>query len=112
MLYDEDIIEHYINENIDEVTEIVTSHEDFDMLAAVEDYAEYHGEISSESMLSERFDSYIHDVMTYEELQNFINDGPMFRETFNNWTDSLCKGGELHDLQYHEYGYVGQYEDK
>lgn len=29
------------------------------------------------------------------------DDGPMLSESWNNYTDSLCKGGELSALQYH-----------
>ncbi|MFY0633667.1 MAG: hypothetical protein JXQ91_07640 [Vannielia sp.] len=29
------------------------------------------------------------------------DDGPMLSESWNNYTDSLCKDGELTDLQYH-----------
>ena len=29
-----------------------------------------------------------------------IKDGPARRETWNNWTDSLCKNGQISDWQY------------
>ena len=32
--------------------------------------------------------------------QDGIPDGPARRETWNNWTDSLCKDGEISDWQY------------
>lgn len=36
------------------------------------------------------------------------DDGPMLSESWNNYTDSLCKDGELSDLQYH---YAPAYDD-
>ena len=37
-------------------------------------------------------------VQAYE-LDGF-RDGPARRETWNNWTDSLCKDGQISDWQY------------
>ena len=61
--------------------------------------------IADESQLSSRFDD-------EHSLQDFFTtcytfDIPMFNETFNNWTDMLCKNNELHELQYNNYCYVG-----
>jgi hypothetical protein len=61
--------------------------------------------ICDEAELSKRFD---------DEFEEFLaehrDDEPMINETFNNWTDGLCKDGLLHPEQYDKYGYVGKYE--
>ncbi len=58
--------------------------------------------IQDEEQLSERFDEF------FPNLDE--NDKPAMRELFNNWTDSLCKGGEMHSEQYDNYCYVGNYD--
>ena len=73
-------------------------------LEIVEEQQDDNGKIASEKQLSEMWDSLL------EEMPDFpLDDGPAFREGFNNWADSLCKDGELHGLQYHEYCYVGKH---
>jgi hypothetical protein len=75
------------------------------LLELVECYATENRLIDSEEMLSERFDQMI-EVFA----PNFpLDDEPALSEEFNNWTDSLCKDGELHDEQYNQYGYVGKH---
>lgn len=76
-----------------------------DLLELVELYAEDNGGIASEEELSERFDSEVlPDVIeAYGE-----DDEPAISEAFNNWTDMLCKDGELHPEQYDKYCYVGR----
>ena len=37
-------------------------------------------------------------IQTYE--LDGHRDGPARRETWNNWTDSLCKDGQISDWQY------------
>ena len=32
-------------------------------------------------------------------------DGPARRETWNNWTDSLCKDGQISDWQYMKWSH-------
>ena len=83
----------------------------FDLLEAVELWAEDHnipyGDlITSERDLSDRFDEQIAPgvIALYRE-----NDKPAMNEAFNNWSDTLCKDGELHDEQYNKYCYVGKY---
>lgn len=58
--------------------------------------------------LSSRFDDILHE--TFQD--NVPDDGPMLRERFNNWTDALCKDGEISDYTYNNCTYVGQYRDK
>lgn len=77
------------------------------MLARVEAYQEDTNGIDSEEALSSRFDSFIDDISAYD--RTILDDGPMMRECFNNWTDSLCRDGELHPLQYHQYCNIGKY---
>tara|TARA_R110000772_G_scaffold173326_1_gene285273 strand:+ start:1815 stop:2075 length:261 start_codon:yes stop_codon:yes gene_type:complete len=74
-------------------------------LEMVELYAEEMGYIASESELSEQFDSmFTEDPAMKEKLSN---DEPMLSEAFSNWSDVLCKDGEIHPLQYSEYCYCG-----
>ena len=35
------------------------------------------------------------------------NDGAAWRESFNNWTDSLCKGGQICDAAYNDLCPIG-----
>lgn len=42
------------------------------------------------------------DSLSPELKAQFESDGPMRREAFNNWTDSLCKDGEICDDTYDE----------
>jgi len=81
-------------------------------LDAVESFALDYGLIADESELSEQFDSMIDTCSSAETLLMFNNasDQPMMCEAFNNWTDSMCKDGTIHDLQYNEYEYVGRFD--
>jgi len=40
-------------------------------------------------------------IETYE--QDGIEDWPARREAWNNWTDGLCKDGEISDWQYENW---------
>ena len=75
-------------------------------LRAIEQFAEYHGLIESESELSERFDN---ENEEWLEKMNNRGDQVAINEEFNNWSDSMCKDGSIHGKQYHEYCYVGKY---
>lgn len=77
-------------------------------LELVEYIAECEGWIASESELSELFDS---EVAPSVIEQYGENDSPAMNESFNNWTDSLCKEGEIHPEQYNAYCYVGKWSD-
>lgn len=76
-----------------------------DLLEIVEAYAEDNGGIADESELSKRFDE---EVLPSVIAEYGEDDEPALNEAFNNWTDMLCKDGELHDVQYNEYCYVGK----
>ena len=74
----------------------------------VETFAEANNLIDSEEALSELFDEEIAPLVIEQYGENDI---PAMSESFNNWSDSLCKDGELHSIQYHEYCYVGKYSN-
>jgi hypothetical protein len=76
-----------------------------DLLEIVELYAEEQRLIASEQELSDRFDE---EVLPSVIAQYGEDDEPALNEAFNNWTDMLCKDGELHDEQYDKYCYVGR----
>lgn len=40
-----------------------------------------------------------------------FDDETMVNEEFNNWSDMLCKDGEIHPEQYANYCYVGEYSN-
>jgi hypothetical protein len=40
-----------------------------------------------------------------EAQQNVEHDGPLRCETWNNWTDSLCKDGQISDWQYENWSH-------
>lgn len=79
---------------------------DATLLEIVEACAEANDLIDSEEALSERFDEDIAPAIIEQYGQD---DEPAMSEGFNNWSDALCKDGELHDEQYSQYCYVGKY---
>lgn len=76
-----------------------------DLLEIVEAYAADNRLIASEEELSERFDA---DVLPDVIEAYGEDDEPAINEAFNDWTDMLCKDGELHPEQYDKYCYVGR----
>jgi len=86
------------------------NYNDENLLGMVELYAEEMGYISSEDDLSARFDT---DVLPglieqYGVKGESFEDEPLLNETFNNWSDMLCKDGEIHPEQYNNYSYTGE----
>lgn len=79
-----------------------------DTLEMVELYAEDNGKIASEQELSDLFDS---EVLPSVLAQYGEGDQPAIDEAFNNWTDMLCKDGEIHSEQYNSYTYVGKHSE-
>jgi len=85
-----------------------------DLIDIVEEYAnsqnmyignrDYMPWIEAEGQLSERFDSENEDW-----LHEHRDDEIAISEEFNNWTDAMCKNGDLHPEQYDKYCYVGKY---
>lgn len=91
---------------------------DTDKLALVEAWAAYENIpsgslIESESELSEQFDAEVLPLIKQHcDSSGLVwPDYPMIREEFNNWTDSLCRDGQLHEEQYNNYCYVGEYQE-
>jgi len=78
---------------------------DENLLELAELYAEEVGTYSSEDELSEAFDSMLDEC--YPDFDT--EDEPALAEAFNNWTDGLCKDGEIHPEQYNSYEYTGKY---
>jgi len=76
------------------------------LLDIIEEYATVNGGIDSEQELSDRFDDEIAPLIIDQYGEG---DEPAMDEAFNDWSDSLCKDGELHELQYNQYCYVGKY---
>ena len=88
-----------MNWNTIELLELVEAYADAEVLLG-------NVVICDEEELSKRFDD------NFEEfLIKHRDDEPMINETFNNWTDGLCKDGLLHPEQYDKYGYVGKYSN-
>jgi hypothetical protein len=79
-----------------------------DLLEMVELFAEDNNEIATEAELSKRFDEEILPLVleTYGE-----DDSVAINQAFNDWSDSLCKDGEIHPAQYDAYCYVGKLAD-
>lgn len=77
------------------------------VLELAEAYAEDNNSpYSSQDAVNEYFDEHIAPMV----LENYDEDDTIaFTEAFNDWTDSLCKDGELHESQYNEYSYEGKY---
>ena len=79
-----------------------------DMLEVVELYADDNNMIASEDALSKLFDE---EVLPSVVEQYGEDDTIAIREAFNDWTDMLCKDGEIHSEQYDAYTYVGRLSD-
>ena len=73
-------------------------------LSFIESYADENNLISSEQQLSDMFDDLVKECDQMERID--YDDTCMLSEWFNDWSDMLCKDGQLHDIQYHEYCYV------
>ncbi len=80
-------------------------------LDVIELLAEENGLISSEEELSEIFDAEIAPIYlkSYGEPGVEFTDTIMMNEAFNNWSDELCKSGEIHTEQYNDYCYRGKW---
>lgn len=89
------------------------NYNDENLLEMVELYAEEMGYIANEDELSERFDAEVMPLLIeqYGNPGEEFDDQCMIDQTFNDWTDSLCKEGEIHPEQYNTYCYVGKYSD-
>ena len=81
------------------------------LLEMVELYAFEMGLVSSEGDLSDQFDEEVLPAIleAYGEKGVEFTDTCMICEAFSNWSDSLCKEGEIHPEQYNSYCYIGEY---
>lgn len=77
-----------------------------ELLEIIEAYAADNNGVDSEQSLSDWFDD---EIATLVIEKYGADDETAMSETFSDWADSLCKDGELHELQYNEYCYVGDY---
>ena len=87
------------------------NYNDESLLEMIELYAESQGYVDSEEALSEQFDNDIMPAIlhTYGKPGEAFDDDTMVSEEFNNWSDGICKDGEIHPIQYDQYCYVGKY---
>lgn len=87
------------------------NYSDENLLEMIELYAEEKGYVASEEELSEKFDNEVMPSILeqFGEKGKPFEDEVMVNEEFNNWTDMLCKDGEIHLEQYENYCYVGKY---
>lgn len=76
------------------------------VLELAEAFAEENGGIASVDELSERFDAEIAPSVIEQYGED---DTVAMSEAFNNWSDALCKDGDLHQSQYNDYCYIGDY---
>lgn len=84
------------------------NYNDETLLEIVEMYAEEAGLISSEEELSEIFDNIIVESVISEFGED---DRCAINQAFNDYTDGICKDGEIHPEQYNKYTYVGKYSE-
>ena len=109
--YDNDeIAQEFLDNNFSAMQVVKQLNPSYSMLEIVEFFASENNLISSEYELSERFDSDILPsiIETYGVKGESFSDDPMVSEAFNDWSDMLCKDGELHSEQYNQYCYVGR----
>ena len=82
------------------------------LLQMVELYASEMGFICTEDELTEKFEYGILPSILEEFGKPGVEftDTVMVNEVFSNWSDSLCKDGEIHPEQCNNYCYVGRFE--
>lgn len=80
----------------------------YDLIEIVEGFAADNNLIASEQELSDLFDETIAPLVI---AQYGEDDQDAIDQAFNDWTDGLCKDGDLHETQYMAYIYVGQYSE-
>ncbi len=103
----EQIIEHLTYNDFD--AETLLNALDLTELELVEQYAEDNGLPSSEGELSDRFNDdelpRIKEAIGRPGIELLECD---IEYEFGIWTDSLCKDGEIHLLQYETYEWTGE----
>lgn len=95
------------------MVDVMRNYNDENLMDMIEMYATSQGLIDSEEALSERFDEEVLPTIleTHGKPGVEFNDTCMINEEFNNWSDMLCKEGEIHPEQYNNYCYVGKLSD-
>ena len=79
----------------------------YDLLEIVEGFAEFNDlRFVDEESVSAAFNE---DVRPAIVAQYGEDDQDAIDQGFNDWTDGLCKDGELHDEQYNKYEYLGKH---
>ena len=89
------------------------NYNDENLLDMIEMYAYEQGFICTEGDLSRKFDEEVLPTIleTHGKPGEEFNDSCMINEEFNNWSDMLCKEGDIHPEQYNDYCYVGKLSD-
>lgn len=112
--YDEwEAASEYLRDEENATSEDLRQAFDVEELTIVEHFAAENGLIDSEQALSDLFDQ---DIMPMLLEQNStpgkaFDDQDMINQAFNDWTDGLCKDDQIHDLQYNQYCYIGEWSD-
>ena len=85
----------------------MSNFKNLELIDIVEEYAMYNNLIESEEQLSERFDSMLEESNFFDTYGK--DDSAAINEEFCNYSDSLCKDGQIHEVQYDNYCYVGKF---
>ena len=81
----------------------------YSTLEIIEEWATDNGLIDSEETLSARFDGEFVQLVIDQYSED---DTVAINKAFNDWSDSLCKAGEIHSEQYNNYCYIGKYSEE
>lgn len=102
-----------LTDSIVYTTQEILDAADEDYQTFIEWIAESYNLVDSEEALSERFDSEIMPLILEQHSApgEAFEDQCLIDQAFNDWTDSLCKDGEIHELQYDQYTYTGKWCD-
>jgi len=90
-----------------DILEDFADSQSYTMLNVIEEFAEFNNfPFSDEESVSRQFNEFVRPsvVEAYSE-----DDEVAINEAFNNWTDGLCKDGDLHEEQYNNYTYLGKH---
>ena len=98
-----------INEDIGGLEDLLAERDDIREILEDEFWPDIEDEWAktnpSDEELSARFDEVL-DRIPYVDC---LADGPAIREAFNDWTDGLCRDGEISQHTYDTCRYVGKY---
>lgn len=102
------LIEAYETLHLTEIDDFVTSLE-LDEMALIEKMTDRDEEsisVDFDTMVDERIED-----MNYPEAKEYLSDTIAIEQDFAAYIDDLAKSGEIYDLQYSNYGYIGKYKD-